>query len=273
MRLYALSDLHLGCSENREILAQVPARPDDWLIVAGDVGETAHHLRLAFDLLVPRFRQVLWVPGNHELWTTARDPAALRGVARYQALVDLCRSYGVLTPEDDYPVAAFGGRSMRLAPLFLLYDYSFRPPEIPFDQALDWARASGIECADEILLHPDPYPDRVQWCHARVEATLARLAAGPALPTVLINHFPLHPAAARLPLVPRFSLWCGTLRTADWHLRFGTEVVVYGHLHIRRTHHIDGIRFEEVSLGYPRQWTGRITPDRLLREILPGPAS
>jgi hypothetical protein len=30
--------------------------------------------------------------------------------------------------------------------------------------------------------------------------------------------------------------------------------VVTGHLHTRRTDIVDGTRFEEVSLGYPRQW-------------------
>lgn len=43
----------------------------------------------------------------------------------------------------------------------------------------------------------------------------------------------------------------------------------------RRTDHIDGVRFEEVSLGYPRQWEAARTSGRdingMLREILPGP--
>ena len=32
------------------------------------------------------------------------------------------------------------------------------------------------------------------------------------------------------------------------------SVVVYGHLHIRNTQFREGVRFEEVSLGYPQQW-------------------
>jgi hypothetical protein len=45
-------------------------------------------------------------------------------------------------------------------------------------------------------------------------------------------------------------------------------VVVSGHLHIRSTSHRDGVPFEEVSLGYPQQWSGSITPDHCVREIL-----
>jgi hypothetical protein len=51
--------------------------------------------------------------------------------------------------------------------------------------------------------------------------------------------------------------------------------VVTGHLHVRRTDWIDGVRFEEVSLGYPRQWEDAKTVgndiNTMLREILPGP--
>jgi hypothetical protein len=44
---------------------------------------------------------------------------------------------------------------------------------------------------------------------------------------------------------------------------------VYGHLHIPRTTHYDDVRFEEVSVGYPREWKkwGRSGP--WLRQILP----
>ena len=36
--------------------------------------------------------------------------------------------------------------------------------------------------------------------------------------------------------------------------KYNAAVVVSGHLHTRRTDFIDGCRFEEVSLGYKRQW-------------------
>jgi 3',5'-cyclic AMP phosphodiesterase CpdA len=269
MKLYAISDLHLGYEANQRALLQIKSRPDDWLILAGDVGETAAHLELAFKELKPRFAKLVWVPGNHELWTLPGSGETARGRFKYDELVDLCRSHGVLTPEDPYPVVTIAGRAVRIAPLFLLYDYSFRPRDIPIEKALDWAAEAGLACADEAVLHPDPYADRAEWCRARCEMTERRLMAhGNDLPTVLINHFPLREDLARLPRIPRFSIWCGTKRTEDWHLRFNAMVVVSGHLHIRSTSHRDGVRFEEVSLGYPQQWSGSVTPDHCVREIL-----
>lgn len=270
MRLYAISDLHLGFEANQRALSEIESRPADWLILAGDVGETTAHLDLAFSVLKPRFAQLVWVPGNHELWTISGSPDATRGRSRYDELVEVCRSHGVLTPEDPYPVVTIAGRETRIAPLFLLYDYSFRPSHVPLELALDWAAEEGLECADELLLHPDPYADRIEWCKARCEMTERRLTAfRNDLPTVLINHFPLREDLAILPRIPRFSIWCGTRRTEDWHIRFNATVVVSGHLHIRSTSYRDGVRFEEVSLGYPRQWVGRVKPDDCVREILP----
>jgi hypothetical protein len=68
--------------------------------------------------------------------------------------------------------------------------------------------------------------------------------------------------------VPRFSIWCGTTLTEDWHIRYRAEAVVTGHLHMRHTVVKDGVRFEEVSLGYPRDWNGARGIGAYLRRIL-----
>jgi 3',5'-cyclic AMP phosphodiesterase CpdA len=274
LKLYAISDLHVGYPLNRAALEAIPPHPEDWLILCGDIGETVEHLEFVIRVLGARFRQLLWVPGNHELWTIEDEPDRLRGEAKYQRLVALCRDHGVLTPEDPYVEWPAPGSPYRLAPLFLLYDYSFGPRGATPEQALAWALEAGLQCADEHLLHPDPYPTRQAWCHARIARTEPRLEeAARSHRLVLINHFPLRRDIAVLPRIPRFSIWCGTERTHDWHKRFRAEVVVSGHLHIRSTSWIDGVRFEEVSLGYPRQWRSERGPAHYLREILPGPAA
>jgi 3',5'-cyclic AMP phosphodiesterase CpdA len=216
---------------------------------------------------------VLWAPGNHDLWTSPGDEPELRGEQRYRRLVDICRGVGVLTPEDPYPVWEGEGGPLVVAPLFVLYDYSFGSNIAPtVKQAMELAHQAGVVCSDEFLLHPDPYATRQAWCHARVEHTEARLReCEPDVPLVLVNHFPLIDAPTRVLFHPEFAQWCGTTRTADWHLRFNTAVVVYGHLHIPRTTWHDGVRFEEVSLGYPREWQRRDFSRTVPRPIAPAP--
>ncbi|MDP1569668.1 MAG: metallophosphoesterase [Vicinamibacterales bacterium] len=273
MTLWATSDLHVAYDENRDAVDEMQQRPGDWLILAGDTGETLAHLEYVLDRVTDRFERVVWTPGNHDLWTPRGWPSGARGLAHYERLVAACQRRGVLTPED--PFALWPGASVptRIAPIFTLYDYSFRPDTVPHHRAVEWAADEGIRCADETLLAPDPYASREAWCHARVEATAARLSATPAgSRLVLVGHFPLRRDLAVLPLIPRFSIWCGTRLTEQWHTDFPVDVVVSGHLHMRSTRWRNGVRFEEVSLGYPKQWDVPRGADAYLRQILPEPA-
>ena len=73
--LWAISYLHTGHTGNKPVTESLhPASPEDWLIVAGDVAERTDEIHWSLDLLRKRFAKVIWVPGNHELWTTNNDP-------------------------------------------------------------------------------------------------------------------------------------------------------------------------------------------------------
>lgn len=271
-RLLAVSDLHVGMAENRLIVESLrPSGDQDWLIVAGDVAEKMGDVEWALKLLSERFAHVIWTPGNHELWTTEKDPVRLTGQARYERLVELCGKLGVSTPEDPFPLWRGPGGPVAVAPMFLLYDYTFRVPGAATkEESLARAQEAGVICTDEYLLHHDPYPAREDWCRARVALTEQRLAAHtPDIPLVLVGHWPLIRKPTSVLWHPEFAQWCGTELTADWHRRFDVEAVVYGHLHIPRTTWYDGVRFEEVSIGYPREWRKRGHPHGLLRQILP----
>jgi len=296
--LLAVSDLHVGHAQNRPFVENlVPQSEGDWLIVAGDVGEFVSDIEWALGVLSSRFAKVIWAPGNHELWTHSRETLDLRGVERYEYLIAMCRRLGVVTPEDPYLVwdpdtgpevdrgldgetgsdgdpgtgKGTGTGPVVIAPLFLLYDYTFRPDGAKTKaEGLAQAYAAGIVCTDEMLLHPDPFPSIDAWCEARLALTERRLAElPPGSRTVLVNHFPIVREPTRVLRYPVFAQWCGTERTADWPVRFRAAAVVYGHLHIPRTIWHDNIRHEEVSLGYPREWQRRDRPPRIPRQILP----
>lgn len=269
MKLLATSDLHVGHRINREALATLPNHGDDWLIVAGDVGERPEHLRFALDILTTRFARVFWTPGNHDLWSSPDDGARSRGQARYDELVAICREHQVLTPEDEY-LQWPGEPDTIIVPMFLLFDYSFRPADVSRADALAWARDSGVISGDELMLSPEPWPSRGAWCDARVAYTRARLEALPAgTRTILVNHWPLRYDLARPPRVPRFSLWCGTTQTEDWGERYRARAVISGHLHMRTTMWRHGVRYDEVSLGYPRDWRQERGLEWYLRQVLP----
>lgn len=270
--LFAVSDLHVEHAENREAVEGLsPLSPDDWLIVAGDVANGVDKFRWALDTLSSRFKTVVWVPGNHELHAYPDESPDLRGEKRYMHFVDVCREMGVVTPEDPYPIWHGTGGAVRIVPMFLLYDYSFGATDgRSTKEAIRRAYDAGVVCDDEFLLHPDPYPSRRAWCEARVEQTRLRLEdVETVLPCVLVNHYPLRIEPTKALMRPEFAQWCGTVRTADWHRRFRAAAVVFGHLHINRTTWHDGVPFEEVSLGNPRERRLRQAGVAAPRKILP----
>lgn len=279
-RLWAIADIHLSYEANREALQKLRHYPNDGLIICGDVGESPDQLELAFKAAKERFRTVWWTPGNHELYTLpTQAETGARGEAKYEECVKIARSHGVLTPEDPYTLWEGEGGPCVIAPTFTLYDYSFRPDNVSLERAVEWAKEENVEATDEFLLHYEPHASRQDWCNALVEKFKRRLeeahAAHPNVPLIIANHWPLRQDLVYLKWIPRFSLWCGTKQTEEWHKLFNAKVVVSGHLHIRRTDWKDGTRFEECSLGYPKQWKESFDEgldiNDFLREILPGP--
>lgn len=272
-RLLAISDLHAAHRGNEEVVAALaPGHPDDWLIVAGDVADEIDQVRAVLGGLRERFARVVWTPGNHELLAGRDATPRERGVERYARYVEALQALGVDTPDDLYPVWHGPGGPAIVAPVFTLYDYGFGAQLGPTKvERLEVAKAARVVAVDEYMLDHDPYPSREAWCAARVAATEQRLdALDPALPTVLVSHWPLHEHPTEILRHREFALWCGTPRTADWHERYRALAVVYGHLHIPRRTTLGSTRFEEVALGYPREWR-RYGGPRRPRVILPAP--
>lgn len=244
--LWAVADLHGAVSDNAGRIDSIrPTDPGDWLIVAGDVAERTDMVLSILNGLRKRFAKVIWAPGNHELFSRQQDQ--YQGREKYEELVRGCRRIGVLTPEDPYPV--FDG--VTIAPLFTLYDYSFRPAGKSVEESIADARAKGIMLTDAFAIAP--FVDVRAWCWDRLAYTVKRLSriSGP---TVLVNHWPLTVEPVNRMYYKEIGLWCGTRHTRDWATRYNAVAVVYGHLHIPGEMIIDGVPHIEVSLGYPKEW-------------------
>lgn len=250
--LWAVSDLHAAVRDNTAQINRIrPEQPDDWLIVAGDVAERTEVVSDVLAELRGRFAEVIWVPGNHELFSRSKDE--FQGRAKYDQLVAVCRKLRIHTPEDPYP--AFG--DVTVVPLFCLYDFSFRPRCMTVEQARAAAEQKQAVMTDAFAI--EPFVDVRAWCWDRLAYSVKRLSrvAGP---TILINHWPLVPGPLSELAVPEIVLWCGTRHTTSWPERYQATKVVYGHLHLPGERQYEGVTHVEVSLGYPREWQGRQRP-------------
>lgn len=244
--LWAVSDLHLAVKANRPWLDEIqPQDPSDWLIVAGDVAERTDLVVRVMAKLAERFDTVVWVPGNHELFSRSMD--RYKGREKYADLVAKLRALGVITPEDPYPV--FGG--VTIVPLFTLYDYSFRMPTMTVEEALESADAQQIVLTDEVAIAP--FVDIRAWCWDRLAYSTRRLSRIEG-ETILVNHWPLVQEPTNYMMFREIALWCGTRHTRGWAKRYNARAVIYGHLHMPGVQRIDDVDHIEVSLGYPEEW-------------------
>ena len=228
MRIYAVSDLHADVPANRAALERVPldGHRGDALIVAGDVADRPEVIRATLELLTPRFRDVFFVPGNHELWVRgeARD-----SMQKFHAVLRLCAELGVRTA----PARAGGAW---VVPLFSWYDAAFD------------VRGEGVE--EELEGWSDRYFCRWPSGMERVDEAFLELN-GPHVhrydaPVVTFSHFVPRPE-----LVPpvrhlRFRglpLVSGSLGIEHQLRTIRPAVHVFGHTHIAWDRTLGGIRY------------------------------
>lgn len=136
-------------------------------------------------------------------------------------------------------------------------------------ESLARAHDAGVVCSDEFLLHPDPYTSRERWCHERLRFTERRLAsmAVEGMQAVFVNHLSLARQTHSSALTSRV---CSVVRHGrDSRLAYALrrQGGCLWDLHIPCSSIHDGVRFEEASLGYPRQrrrWPRRpVVPRRI----------
>ena len=76
-KVLLLSDLHMDYVANREWLSNVCGRDDDgsntMIVIAGDVSHDMDVLRWTLRTLKSRYAEVIYTPGNHELWMNDDD--------------------------------------------------------------------------------------------------------------------------------------------------------------------------------------------------------
>ena len=121
MRVFAISDIHIDFEVNRRWLFNLSQYDyqGDILILAGDVTHIEKLFEQALIFLKKRFHEVVFVPGNHDLWIAQdhmRDSFKKRDFIKA-----MCVDNGIATGPahiDD----------LSIVPLSAWYDYSFGQP-------------------------------------------------------------------------------------------------------------------------------------------------
>ncbi|MDQ3287347.1 MAG: metallophosphoesterase [Pseudomonadota bacterium] len=248
MRLFAISDVHVDYPDNARWVEQLSNADyrDDVLILAGDLTDDSQLLARCFGQFAAKFRQVLFVPGNHDLWVR-RDPSPMCSLRKFEQVMSIAAAAGLSTQPYYY-------RDTVVVPLLGWYDYSFgeagavlRATWMDY-RACRWGDGFGPEQVTEHFLKMNPQQ-------------LPR----PAKRVVTFSHF--LPRIDLIPFfVPRAMRYIDPVLGSsgiERQLRaLGAVVHVYGHSHINRRVELDGVTYINNAFGYPGE--GAIAARRLV---------
>jgi len=265
MRLVYTSDLHV--EHHPEVVPliaeRVRALAPEVLIVAGDVSSRIETLEAALGALRQAAPHLVFVPGNHDLWTL---PGAPTSRARYEEEIPAaCARAGAV---------AVGGAPFDIGGVVFCgvtgwYDYSLRNRELDatFTRADyergAWGRLRWNDTARVIWPDDDGCElDAPGICNLQVAALEAQLADAGSRPTVVVtHHLPFHGLVTSKGEPPWDFIngFMGSERLGEAMLRAANvRAGVCGHTHFRKRVDVDGrggrFTVETSPIGYPREY-------------------
>ena len=251
MRILAISDLHTDFRENMLLLEQLSdvTHQRDILLAAGDISDSPNTLKSTLALLRAKFRKVFYVPGNHELWVRKESHTS---VEKFFSVLALCETLDIQTRPEKVD-------AVWIVPLFSWYEPQFAAGDGEEDDALGgWA--DFYFCKWPVGMK--------QVCTFFLKLNESRLRSYDG-PVISFSHFlprrDLLPAAERLKFkgLPKVA-GCAAL---DEQIRSLKSCVhVFGHSHISCDRIIDGIRYVQNPLRYPRERTSVVFPVKIIAD-------
>ncbi|KAL9344228.1 hypothetical protein Peur_064659 [Populus x canadensis] len=263
-RVFVLSDLHTDYPENMNWVKSLSTKAykNDLLLLAGDVAETYHNFYSTMFILKDRFQHVFYVPGNHDLWCRSEPeghPYYLDSLDKLNKLLDACRGLGVQTR----PMVLYG---LGIVPLFSWYHESF-------DREMDIAgiRIPSLEMACKDF-HACKWPREISnrstslasYFDAMNEENedAVKLIKNTCTQIITFSHFlprqELCPEK-RMLFYPNLPKIIGSdfleVRIRSIHGSEGNASAchVFGHTHFCWDSVLDGIRYIQAPLAYPRE--------------------
>eukprot|EP00002_Diphylleia_rotans_P008839 TRINITY_DN1881_c0_g1_i8.p1 TRINITY_DN1881_c0_g1~~TRINITY_DN1881_c0_g1_i8.p1 ORF type:complete len:287 (+),score=42.78 TRINITY_DN1881_c0_g1_i8:85-945(+) len=259
MKVYCMSDLHVDFEENREALFDLRQHDygQDAMIVAGDISDDLELVRLTLSTLKSIFREIFYVPGNHELWLTDKDKQIFglhNSVEKFQYICNLCDELGIQTKP-----MLLASAEVWVAPLFSWYSVDF---DETFDHEADlrYQKLFDCQCKWPFQIKFDSSSDShsvsLSSYFAEINASRGHLRRLELFPIISFSHF-----VPRKDLLPkRESLrfkhlyrYAGNPLIEQQLRHLGSSTHIFGHTHIPCDKVISGVRYFSLPFAYPEE--------------------
>jgi predicted phosphodiesterase len=238
VRVFALSDIHVDYRENEQWVSDLSDADfqDDTLLLAGDVSENLRLMERCFLRLTRKFRRVVFVPGNHDLWVNRSEIPD--SVSKYQRILKLAAETGIMME----PTHCEG---LCIVPLLGWYDFAFGEPDAQLLSA--WMDFKA--CA----WPPDWNMKDVTEFFVNKNAITRKLNSGA---LITFSHF-----LPRIDLLPEYIpksfryLYpvMGSPKLEKQIRALNPQIHVYGHSHVNRQVRLNGILYVNNAFGSPSE--------------------
>jgi len=274
--LYAISDTHCEAKPNMTWLEELPAYPNDTIILAGDVGVEITNLEVTLRSFLSKFKHVFYCFGNHECWVNKRKCS--NSFEKLEQIRSLCNALGVRTS-----AALVDGAW--IVPIFGWYHTTWDtepplalPPGAEFKRK---PRDADKMSSDYIYCQWCNYEHGSEELAQRLDEENEKWGAWP-LPEELLAEARLPPGERRHPIVsfshflPRVELFFEKRMSMEPNLskligsnfirarvdQLQPDIHVFGHTHVCWDMTLDGVRYLSWPLGMPeeRHWRGQAFP-------------
>jgi len=247
--VYAVSDIHTDMKGNMEQITSWPPRPDDVLLLAGDISNDMNVLRATFEAVRERFGHVFYCPGNHDLWVHKSD-GCKDSIEKLHKVEALCSELGIRT-KPGYVAGIY------IVPIISWYHTTFDSDPDVVDESLAPVEKSlmdfhfckwpdgltALEGSDSVARYMDGLND--EFPGDRAEG-----------PVISFSHFlprrDLIPEKRTL-FYPPLPKAIGSTFLAERVKRLAPNVHVFGHTHYGWDQELDGVRYVQACLAYPRE--------------------
>lgn len=237
MRILAISDLHTDFKKNRSVLEGISDTlyQNDCLIVAGDIAHQLSIIKETLTLLRSKFKQLFFVPGNHDLWVVKQS---YNSIEKLITILKLCDSL-------DVHVRPTKINDIWVVPLFSWYHADFAGKQV-----IDTTQLEGW-----VDFHLCKWPDglgRLDHYFARMNQVHLKTYDAP---VISFSHF-----LPRMELLPPINrLWfkalpnvAGSLMLEQQIRQLRSVAHVFGHSHINWDMTLDGTRYVQNALSRSR---------------------
>lgn len=272
-----MSDVHIDYSANFDNIVALDSQEyvHDTLILAGDVTDKLPLLERCLSVLKERFANVVFVPGNHEMWVRSGDhPDDYDSVCKLADIAALCDRLGVIIEPlkvvgnsgggaGNHGTAS-GNNAVWVVPLLSWYHGQGHPDtlygEKPGceDHTADmwsdfflsrWPDSVAADIAGYFLNQNAPLLEQdfdapiITASHFLPRQDLMKPTKGPFTYNKAFDPYPEF----------NFSGVAGSAVIEKQLRALGSSVHIYGHQHRNKIREYDGVTYVSHCMGYPKE--------------------